>query len=165
MDKIKISTVQFENASGNKKFNLSEIEELAAGAAASGSKVVAFHECSITGYSFARHLSKDELLDISEAIPTGESVKALSRIAAKLNLVLLAGLFEKDEDDRIYNTYVCVDKKGLVAKHRKLHPFISHHLSPGNSYCVFDILGWRCGILICYDNNVIENVRATNLLG
>src|ERR1035437_10272797 len=25
--------------------------------------------------------------------------------------------------------------------------------------------GWKCGILICYDNNIIENVRATNLLG
>ena len=27
----------------------------------------------------------------------------------------------------------------------------------------FDIGGWKCGILICYDNNVIENVRATTL--
>jgi predicted amidohydrolase len=26
-------------------------------------------------------------------------------------------------------------------------------------------LGWKCGILICYDNNIIENVRATKLLG
>jgi len=25
--------------------------------------------------------------------------------------------------------------------------------------------GWRAGILICYDNNVVENVRATALLG
>ena len=30
---------------------------------------------------------------------------------------------------------------------------------------VFDIKGWKCGILICYDNNVVENVRATSLLG
>jgi predicted amidohydrolase len=30
---------------------------------------------------------------------------------------------------------------------------------------VFDLFGWSCGILICYDNNVIENVRATTLLG
>lgn len=165
MEKIKISTAQFENSSGNKKFNLAEIEELASRAAANGSRIVAFHECSITGYSFARHLSKEEMLDVAESIPSSESVKALSRIASRLNLIILAGLFEKDDDDRLYNAYVCVDKKGLVAKHRKLHPFISHHLSPGDSYCVFDILGWKCGILICYDNNVIENVRATNLLG
>jgi predicted amidohydrolase len=30
---------------------------------------------------------------------------------------------------------------------------------------VFDLFGWKCGILICYDNNIIENVRATTLLG
>jgi predicted amidohydrolase len=30
---------------------------------------------------------------------------------------------------------------------------------------VFDIHGWKCGILVCYDNNIIENVRATVLLG
>jgi predicted amidohydrolase len=38
-------------------------------------------------------------------------------------------------------------------------------LSAGDEYVVFDLLGWKCGILICYDNNVIENVRATTLLG
>ncbi|MEY3159623.1 MAG: hypothetical protein RLZZ49_1103, partial [Bacteroidota bacterium] len=43
--------------------------------------------------------------------------------------------------------------------------FINPHIKPGNEYCVFEILGWKCGILICYDNNIIENVRATKLLG
>ena len=53
----------------------------------------------------------------------------------------------------------------MVAKFRKIHPFISRFLSAGNEYVVFDLFGWKCGILICYDNNVIENVRATTLLG
>ncbi len=52
-----------------------------------------------------------------------------------------------------------------MAKHRKLHPFINPHILPGDQYTVFMIDGWKCGILICYDNNVIENVRATALLG
>lgn len=30
---------------------------------------------------------------------------------------------------------------------------------------IFEIHGWKCGILICYDNNIVENVRATTLLG
>ncbi len=60
---------------------------------------------------------------------------------------------------------MCVDKNGLVAKYRKLHPFINPHLIPGDSYCVFELNGWKCGILICYDNNIVENVRATRLLG
>jgi predicted amidohydrolase len=162
---IKVATAQFENKSGDKEYNLSIIEKLSANAAAQGSQAIAFHECSITGYTFARHLSKEELLDISEPVPGGESIKRLQQISAKYNITVLAGLFEKEKDSLIYKAYVCVDKNGLVAKHRKLHPFINPHILPGNSYTVFDVHGWKCGILICYDNNVIENVRATALLG
>lgn len=165
MDRINISTAQFENKSGDKEYNLSVIEKLAAEAASKGSQVIAFHECSITGYTFARNLSKEQLLDIAEFIPEGKSIQKLQQIAAQNNITLLAGLFEKDEDDHIFKAYVCVDKTGLKAKYRKLHPFINPHLTPGNQYCIFELHGWKCGILICYDNNIVENVRATRLLG
>lgn len=165
MDKIKISTAQFENKSGDKKYNLSVIERLSEKASKEGSNVIAFHECSITGYTFARHLSKKQMLDLAEFIPNGESILKLIEIAKKNDIVILAGLFEKDENDRLFKAYVCVDKNGLVAKYRKLHPFINPFLTPGEHYCVFEIHGWKCGILICYDNNIIENVRATTLLG
>ncbi|MBP2619198.1 nitrilase family protein [Chryseobacterium jejuense] len=162
---IKISTAQFENKSGDKEYNLGVIEKLSQQASSEGSDVIAFHECSITGYTFARTLSKDQLLDIAELIPDGESIKRLQHIAKQNNIVILAGLFEKDENNNLFKAYVCVDETGLKAKYRKLHPFINPHLTPGNEYCVFEILGWKCGILICYDNNIIENVRATKLLG
>lgn len=162
---IKISTAQFENKSGDKEYNLSIIEKLAQKAASEGSHIIAFHECSITGYTFARNLSKDQMLDIAEHIPDGESIKRLQHIAKQNNIVILAGLFEKDENNNLFKAYVCIDQTGLKAKYRKLHPFINPHLTPGNEYCVFEILGWKCGILICYDNNIIENVRATKLLG
>ncbi|QBJ85352.1 nitrilase [Chryseobacterium gleum] len=162
---IRISTAQFENKSGDKAYNLSVIEKLAQQASAQGSDVIAFHECSVTGYTFARKLSREKLLNIAERIPEGESIRKLQQIAAQNNITILAGLFEKDEHDHLFKAYVCVDKTGLKAKYRKLHPFINLHLTPGNEYCVFDIMGWKCGILICYDNNIIENVRATRLLG
>ncbi|WP_099767246.1 nitrilase family protein [Chryseobacterium sp. 52] len=165
MDNLKISTAQFENKSGDKEYNLSVIEKLAAEAAAKGSQVIAFHECSVTGYTFARNLTKEQLLDVAELIPDGKSIHRLQQIAAQNNITILAGLFEKDEYDHLFKAYVCVDKTGLIAKYRKLHPFINPHLTPGNQYCVFEIHGWKCGILICYDNNIIENVRATKLLG
>jgi len=76
----------------------------------------------------------------------------------------MAGLIERDGDN-FYNTYLCVTRDGLVARFRKLHPFISKYLSAGNEYIVFDLYGSACGMLICYDNNVIENVRATTLAG
>jgi predicted amidohydrolase len=162
---LNVSTAQFEHRSGDKKYNLDVINRLAAEAAEQGSKVVAFHECSITGYTFARHLNKEQMLDLAEFIPDGDSIKRLEEIAAAHNITVMAGLFEKDKSDKLYKAYVCVDSNGLVAKHRKIHPFINPHLTPGDRYTVFDIHGWKCGILICYDNNVVENVRATALLG
>jgi len=165
MEKIKISTAQFEHKNADKAYNLSIIEKLSQKASAEGSDVIAFHECSITGYTFARELSKEQMLELAEFIPGGESIYKLTEIARKNNIVVLAGLFEKDDDDNLFKAYVCVDKNGLLAKYRKLHPFINPYLTPGDSYCVFELLGWKCGILICYDNNIIENVRATKLLG
>ena len=165
MEPFKISTAQFENKSGDKDSNLSIIRKLSKEAAASGSKVIAFHECCITGYTFARRLSLEQMLELAEPIPSGPSIQTLISIAQENQIIILAGLFEKDADEKIYNTYICVDGNGLLAKYSKLHPFISKYLSPGKEYVVFDLLGWKAGILICYDNNIVENVRATALLG
>lgn len=134
-------------------------------AAGNGADVIAFHECCISGYTVAQLLSKTEMMELAEYVPDGPAIEALTGISQKHNITILAGLFEKDNENKLYNTYVCVDQNGLVASHRKIHPFVSPYLSPGNEYTVFDLYGWKCGILICYDNNIIENVRATNLLG
>lgn len=165
MENLKIASVQFENRSGDKTYNLDLIRQLAAEAAGQGADVVAFHECSITGYTFARNLSREEMLDLAELIPDGPSVKSLIAIAKEYQITILAGLFEKDALGALFKAYICVDETGLIAKHRKLHPFINPHLSAGTAYTIFEIKGWKCGILICYDNNIIENVRATTLLG
>jgi len=165
MQPLRIATAQFEHRSGDKVYNLGVIRQLTAKAAAEGAQVVAFHECSVTGYSFARHLSREELLDVSERIPDGPSVRALTEIAREHNVAVLAGLFEKNEEGQLLKAYVCVDGSGVVAKYHKIHPFINPYLTPGSGYVTFDLYGWTCSILICYDNNVIENVRAVTLLG
>ena len=165
MNNFKIATAQFEHKSNDKDYNLSTIDKLSKQAAEQGAKMIAFHECSITGYTFARHLSRSQMLELAEIIPGGKNIEALMQIAQQNNIAILAGLFEKDKDDNLFKAYVCVDKNGLIAKHRKLHPFINPHLTPGDQYTVFEFEEWKCGILICYDNNVTENVRATALLG
>jgi beta-ureidopropionase len=163
---LRIATVQFENRPGDKSYNLSVVEDFSTKATAAGCDIISFHECCITGYTFARDLTEDQLLSIAEPVPTGPSTQELIRIATKAQIVIFAGLFEKDDSGAIYNTYVCVSPdEGLLAKHRKMHPFINKHLSAGNDYTVFALHGWKMGILICYDNNVVENVRATALLG
>ncbi|MCB0687061.1 MAG: nitrilase, partial [Saprospiraceae bacterium] len=93
------------------------------------------------------------------------SIAVLQQIAAENDIAVFAGLFEKDAENNLYKAYVGVDAHGLLAKYRKIHPFINPYVLPGNEYCVFEFQGWKCGILICYDNNVVENVRATKLLG
>lgn len=81
---LKIASAQFENRSGVKEYNLNIIEEMSKKAAEEGADIIAFHECSITGYSFARKLSKKQMLDLSEYIPDGPSIQRLTEIARKI---------------------------------------------------------------------------------
>jgi len=164
MQDIRIATAQFENKSGDKAYNLSIVESLTERAAQDGARIICFHELCLTGYSWLRHLSEKEMVAVAETIPDGESVQKLISIAQKNSIAVLAGILEK-EGEKLYNSFVCVTGDGLIARHRKLHPFISPYLSPGDSFTTFELFGSTCGILICYDNNVIENVRATALLG
>jgi predicted amidohydrolase len=161
---IRIATAQFETRNGDKEYNLSRIEELTGRAAGQGARVVSFHELCIPAYTFLQNLNKEEMFGLAEKVPSGESTSRLIQIAGKYKVAVLAGLVEKD-GEKLFNTYVCVTGEGMVARFRKLHPFISKYLSAGNEYVVFDLYGCKCGILICYDNNIIENVRATALLG
>src|SRR5262245_31444554 len=119
MENLVVATAQFENKSGDKAYNLKTIKALAGKAKKMGAQVVAFHECSVTGYSFARHLDRDQMLEIAEPIPDGKSIQRLIKIAAELDIVILAGLFEKDSENNVYKAHVCVNKDGLIAKFRK----------------------------------------------
>ncbi len=161
---IRIAAAQFEHRDGDKSFNLGRIDQLTARAVAAGAEVVSFHEGSVTGYSYLQSATRDELMDVAEEVPGGPSCGVLADISARHGVPVLAGLVERDGQD-IYNTYVCLTPDGPVARFRKLHAFLNPHLSSGSEYCVFDLLGCRVGILICYDNNLAENVRITALMG
>ncbi|WKN40812.1 nitrilase family protein [Tunicatimonas pelagia] len=165
MKPLRIATAQFEHYNNDKLRNRESLRQLAEQAKQQNAQVVAFHECCLSGYAFVRSLSFTELQAVAEPVPDGESTQWLIQLARELDLTLLAGLFERDEAGKVYNTYVCVDASGLVARYRKLHPFIHPELTPGDEYTTFTIHGWKCGMLICYDNNILENARATRLLG
>jgi predicted amidohydrolase len=84
----------------------------------------------------------------------------------QFGITIGAGLVESDSDGRLYNSYLVAMPDGRCVRHRKLHVFVSEFLTPGDSYTVFDTPhGCRVGVLICYDNNIIENARATALAG
>ena len=165
MRDIRIAAAQFESRNADKDHNLAVMRGLAARAVAQGAEVVSFHESCIPGYSFVQRMSRAELLALAEPVPDGPSVAKLVAMARELGVVILAGLFERDAQENIHNTYLCVNGDGVIAKHHKIHAFINPHLTNGDGYTVFELDGVTCGILICYDNNLPENVRITALLG
>jgi predicted amidohydrolase len=165
MRDIRVATAQFEHRNNDKAYNLGRIEALTRRAVEKGAEIVSFHECSISGYTFLQRLSLNELAALAEPVPGGASIRELERIACTHGTVVMAGLVEAGEGGQFHNCYVTVGPDGYITKFRKLHTFINPHLSPGDSYNVIDLLGIKAGFLICYDNNLPENVRITTMLG
>jgi predicted amidohydrolase len=164
MRDIRIAAAQFEARDADKEYNLGRIEVLTRRAVAQGAEIVSFQECAITGYTFLQGLPREQIAALAEPIPDGPSTQRLIRLAKQCGAGVLAGLIEV-EGDALYKGYVTVSPQGFVSKFRKLHPFINPHLSPGNEFAVFELCGVKCGILICYDNNLPENPRVLALLG
>jgi predicted amidohydrolase len=158
--------VQFEAAPGGKQANLAKIGAFVEEASRHAVELVIFPECSITGYWFLRRLSGDEITALAEPVPDGQSTQELLALAKRFGLTIGAGLIERADDGALYNTYVVAMPDGRAVRHRKLHAFEHELVRSGSEYTVFDTpQGWRAGILICYDCNLVENVRATALLG
>ena len=157
--------MQFEHAAGAKDKNFAKIESFVHAAARQKVQLLAFPECCITGYWFLRNLSRQQLETIAEPVPGGPSTARLLALARRYNMTIGAGLVESDAD-RFYNSYVVAMPEGQWRCHRKIQAFENEHISAGSTYTVFDTpMGVRVGVLICYDNNIIENVRITALMG
>lgn len=164
MRDIHIAAAQFEARDDDKDYNFGRIETLLERAVGQGAEIVSFHECCIPGYTFLQQLSPGEIEALAEPVPDGPSTRRLEELARRFGVGLLAGLIERD-GSRLLNTYVAVSPQGFVAKFSKLHAFVSPHLSWGDRIHVFELCGVKCSILICYDNNLVENPRIATLLG
>ncbi|HCN09546.1 MAG TPA: acyltransferase [Lentisphaeria bacterium] len=166
MQGIKAAAIQFTHAPGDKAFNLGRIRSFVKEAAAQGVDLIVFPEMCITGYWHVRKLARAEIESLAEPVPAGLSTQELLTLAAANNMTIGAGLIEITDAGELYNTYVVAMPDGRVESHRKIHCFISEHMKSGDAYTVFDIpQGARVGVLICYDNNIGENVRITALKG
>ena len=166
MKNIRVASVQFEHASGNKRANMQKIRGFVGKASGRNVEMIVFPECCITGYWYLRNLSKDELRDLAEPVFDGPSSQELMSLAQNYSMTIGAGLVEIAEDGTLYNTYVVAMPDGEFRKHRKIHCFISEHMASGSDYTVFETPHGCCaGVLTCYDNNIGENVRITALKG
>ncbi len=166
MNRIRAASVQLNHHPGDKSYNLGRSTDFAEAAAADGVDLLVFPEMCVAGYWHIRKLSRPAIEALSEPVPEGPSCQALLALAQRHGMTIGAGLIEQDGDGALYNTYAVAMPDGRLAKHRKLHAFISEHISSGSAYTVFDTpQGVRVGVLICYDVNIIENVRITALQG
>ncbi|MBW8884368.1 MAG: nitrilase family protein [Planctomycetia bacterium] len=165
MRNIRVAAVQFQHAPGDKAANLATIGRFVALAAAQQVEIIAFPECCISGYWHLRKLTREELTALAEPVPDGPAAQRLLSLSKKAGMTIGGGLVERD-GEKLYNSYFVAMPDGRWARHRKLHVFVSEFLSPGDQYTVFDTPhGCRVGVLICYDNNLVENVRITALAG
>ena len=65
MREIRVASVQFEHAAGNKSANMTKVRAFSEQAAQAGVEILCFPECCLTGYWFLRNLSREELLELS----------------------------------------------------------------------------------------------------
>jgi len=164
--RLRVAAVQFECAPADKTANFRQMEDFVASAADAGARLVVFPECCITGYWFIRKLTGEQLAELAEPVPDGPSSRRLLELARRFNVTIGGGLIESTASGEFYNTYVVALPDGRAYRHRKLHAFEHALVRSGAEYTVFDLPeGFRAGVLICYDCNVIENVRLTALKG
>jgi formamidase len=104
---------------------------------------------------------------VAETVP-GPLTDGVGTVARDVRKWILAGSIYERHGDDIYNTAIVASPAGeLVARYRKLFPWMPYEPSvPGDSYTIFDIpdIG-RFGLAICYDGWVPEIPRTLAWMG
>ncbi|MHB8522964.1 MAG: nitrilase family protein [Limisphaerales bacterium] len=163
---LRVAAVQFESQPADKDANFKKVERFVEQAVMQGVRLIVFPECCLTGYWFIRNLSVEQLAALAEPIPDGPSTRRLIELARRHGLTIGAGLVEAAGNGVFHNSYVVALPDGTMRRHRKLHAFEHTAIRSGADYTVFDLPdGVRVGVLICYDCNLVENVRITALRG
>lgn len=100
----------------------------------------------------------------------GPFVQTLAKLARSTETNVVAGVFERGDDERVYNTLVVLDQRGeLVSTYRKVHLYDafnyleSDRLIPGTEEppVLDDLLpGLHVGLITCYDLRFPEITRS-----
>ena len=98
----------------------------------------------------------------------GPFAMEVAKLAQKHDTAILYGYSER-QGHALFNSAQCIEKSGrVIGHHRKLilpPGFEGSHFTPGKICKLFDIDGFKVGILICYDLEFPENLRHMALQG
>lgn len=159
---MRIAVLQMEATADGVAANLATIAAAAAQATAAGADVLVAPELAIPGYG-----AGDALRDLAEPAD-GAQVNALAGLAAANRIAIVAG-FAELAGDAIYNAAAFVDPSGsrLIYRKRWLYgPYEKALFAPGEAPSpLIDIAGVTVGLLICFDVEFPECVRALALAG
>jgi predicted amidohydrolase len=160
---MRLALAQTAGVSGDPRATLDELPGLAAEAAGQGARLLVLPEMWLTGYNIAGRAA-------ALAEPTdGPSAGRVAEVARAHGLAILYG-FPERADATVYNTAQLIAADGsALACYRKAHLFGEAErvqFSPGGAvtaHCTLE--GLRLAILICYDVEFPETVRAAAMAG
>lgn len=156
--KAKAALFQGPERPGDVASNLDAISGAAERAAAAGADILVTPEMSVTGYDIGA-------LVCERAEPAdGQIFERIAALAKRTGVAIVYGYPELDGDG-IYNSVQVVGADGSsIARYRKTHLFGDldrGHFLPGEDLVVqFQFRGITCGLLLCYDVEFPEAVRA-----
>jgi beta-ureidopropionase len=161
---MKIGYIQFKPAFGQKIENLNRILGFLDEAVQKEADLVVLPELCTTGYAFR---SKAEAHSLSEKVPEGDTARLIGSFAKKHNILVVAGLCEKNNGN-LFNSAILAGPKGFISVYRKPHLFDKEKLwfSSGNGpISVWETPKARVGLMICFDWIFPEVIRILALKG
>ncbi|GGY08708.1 carbon-nitrogen hydrolase family protein [Streptomyces anandii] len=160
---MRTALLQSSGRPGSVAENLKVLDAAAGRAAAAGAGLLVTPEMFLTGYAIG-----DEIGRLAEPAD-GDSADAIAEIAGRHGLALAYGYPERD-GEAVFNSVQLIASDGTrLANYRKTHLFgcfERDHFTPGDTPVVqAELNGLTVGLMICYDVEFPENVRAHALAG
>jgi 5-aminopentanamidase len=160
---MRTALLQSSGRPGSVVENLRVLDEAAGRAAAAGAGLLVAPELFLTGYAIG-----DDIAHLAEPAD-GDSADAVADLAGRHGLAVAYGYPERD-GETVYNSAQLISADGVrLANYRKTHLFgcfERDHFTPGDQAVVqAELGGLTVGLMICYDVEFPENVRAHALAG
>lgn len=141
---------------------LAQLEDVA-GKLAGETDLLVTSELFAGGY----HIGTERHRVVAEPIP-GPVTERIAAIAKAAQLAIVCGLAERAGSE-VYNAAIVADASGrIIARHRKLHlppGFETSTFARGDVLTLFELGGFKIGVLVCYDVEFPESVRALAIRG